>query len=223
MSDAQWGDEELPQKKKSIPTWVWFCSGGCLLMVLVLVVGAIFTTKFVSDMVDPEVQWPKLDELLPFDERPPELTMTAGFSMLGQQSQFTLMDNRGFMAQFQMVAGSQGASMRQQMFDNEEPKLVGNFGVIDFKNVQKGTVNVQGRDLRIVRMEMGLGDMMKSIPGVDDEDVDESAGHAAYIDLTPEDDSGMMWLQYTRRGSGETITDGEIQTFFEPFHVGPDR
>jgi len=223
MSDAQWGDEEVAPKKKSIPTWIWFCSGGCLLMVVVLVIGGLFIANMAKDAINPDVQWPKLNEFLPFDERPSELELTVGMSILGQQDQFTLMDKRGFTAQLQVVPGSTGANMLRQMFDSEEPKLVGNIGVINFESVQKGTVNVQGRELRVVRMVMSMGNMMKAIPGVDEEEIQESASHIVYIDLTPEGEGGMMWLQYTRRGQGEPITDAEIQAFFEPFHVGSDR
>lgn len=224
MSDSQWADQETVQKKKAIPTWAWFCGGGCLLLVLVLVIGGVFTARAFKGMMDPEEQWPKLEKILPFEERPQNLDMVFGMNILGQTQQYTLLDSRGFTAVIQSVSGPQGANMRKQMFDAEEPKLVGNMGMLDFENAQKTTIDVQGRDLRVVRLEMALGEMMQLIPGVEEDMEESGGGHMAYVDLTEEGDSGMMWLQYTRRGGdGGPITDDDIRAFFEPFQVGPNR
>jgi hypothetical protein len=119
------------------------------------------------------------------------------------------------------IAGKQGSKMRGDMFESDSPKLPPTMGAITYDNVEKGTLEVQGRELRVVRMEMGMG-WVKSLPGVDAEDVD-SVGHAAYIDLTQVGQEGGFWLQYTREADGGRITDEELREFFKPFHVGPNR
>lgn len=223
MSDPQWGDEQ-PLQKKSVPTWVWFCGGGCLLVAILAVAGGFLGMQFVTSMMDPEEQWPKLQEVLPFDERPPQLEMKFGMAMMGQ-AQFTLLDQRGFLVQIQAVPGAQGTNMRKRMFESETPELVGNLGMLDFENVEKGTLEIQGRELPIVRMQMAPGDVIQMLPGVEDEAEGEGQAqvHVIYVDLTEAGDDGMLWLQYTRDGPGGRITDEELLDFFEPFHVGSDR
>jgi hypothetical protein len=222
MTETPWGDEEPPPKKKSVPTWVWFCGGGCLLALVLLAAGGFMLFGFIKNTMDPEQAWPKLNAILPFDERPPELKMLAGLdmSLVGQQ-QFTLVDARGFMAQFMLVKGKQGNKMREDMFASETPKLTGNMGTIEFEDVQRGTIDVQGRTLRVVRMKIGLGWIKKIMP---DEEAEKGMGAAVYVDLEPEGQDGMFWLQYTRQDpKGGPITDEELQRFFKPFHVGPNR
>src|SRR5262249_40196208 len=119
MADTTWSSEEpTAPKKKSIPTWVWFCGGGCLLAVLVAIVGIALAIPMVARMKDPKVQWERLAHILPYDEQPPELTPTMGFGFgLGaSMEQVQLQDSRGFMITVQSQSGTKASEGRQKMF-----------------------------------------------------------------------------------------------------------
>jgi hypothetical protein len=89
-----------------------------------------------------------------------------------------------------------------------------------FEDLAPGTVEVQGRSLAVIRMRMEfsgvLGQMMPA-------EARDQMGSMAFIDLTPEGLEGMMLLQLTRIKGKEPISDDEIRTILEPFHVGPKR
>lgn len=210
MSEAQWSDEEPLPKKKSIPAWIWFCSAGCLLAVVAVVVLAFFGATFLKGALDPEQQWPALEALLPFDERPDELTMVMGMNLgIAGQKQFTLQDSRGYQAQFMHLSGGQGTAMRKKMFESEKPTLMGGMGIVTLEDAEKSEVEIQGRTLSVVRAKMDL-------PGLD--------LNTTWVDLTPEGETGFFYLQYQGlKQDSEYATDDELREFFEPFHVGPNR
>ena len=67
-TEADWLDEEeAPPKKRGFKKWLLLgCGCGCLVMVLAgVTVGVLFMRA-----ADPERQWPRIEALLPFDERP---------------------------------------------------------------------------------------------------------------------------------------------------------
>lgn len=64
--------EDAPQKKSSVPGWVWGCGGGCLL-VLLLVIGATWwIASKVQAMIDPENAWPEIAKLMPYGPLGPD-------------------------------------------------------------------------------------------------------------------------------------------------------
>ena len=76
MSEAEmYEQEEVAPKKKGLPTWLWFCGSGCLVMVILFVVGIGWVVKEAKKLADPELQWPKLAEVLPFEERPDNIEL----------------------------------------------------------------------------------------------------------------------------------------------------
>jgi hypothetical protein len=44
------------------------------------------------------------------------------------------------------------------------------------------------------------------------------------VDLTPEDvDNRVIFLEFSKVGSLEVVSDEDITSFLAPFHIGPDR
>lgn len=219
MAETAWTEEQTTgPKKKSIPTWVWFCGGGCLLAVLLAVVAIGFGFRAINQARDPDVQWARLAEVLPFDERPKEMELVMGVHIVGDQ--YTFKDDRGFQVQIQNHAGKDGTQGRQDMFGTDDPKFPQNMVVMKFEDLQPGSVEIQGRDLRLLRMRMELaGVLNKLIP----KEAREGMGSMAFVDLTPEGREGMLLAQFTRLKGTEPITDDEIREILKPFHVGPKR
>jgi hypothetical protein len=225
MAENQWGEEAPPPKKKSIPTWAWFCGGGCLLALLALVIGGWLMIGWAKRMTDPAVQWPKLAEVLPYDARPDGvgiegLELASGTQMMGVQ-QYSLHDEaRGLLAVLQRMPGDQGDGPRRQLFQDDEPSVQGGGLVYGLEQVEKGTLDVQGRTLPIVRCIVNFEGLMKKLMP---EEAEGGMGATAYLDLTDEEDGRYTLLQLSRLGNKERIRDEEIQEFLRPFHVGPNR
>jgi hypothetical protein len=219
MAETAWTEEAAhPPKKRGIPTWLWFCGGGCLLAVLFAIVVAGLGYRFIRKARDPEAVKAGVQKILPYDRWPAELTPVMGFQLLGEQ--YTFEDSRGFQEQIQLHRGPEGSEGRKGMFRSEDPKFPKDLMVMKFEELKPGAVEVQGRELRLLRMRMQFaGFIAQMMP----KEVREGLATMAFVDLTPEDLDGMLLLQITRtRGEGP-ITDEEIQTILEPFHVGPKR
>lgn len=217
MSETTWGEGEvLPPKKKKVPTWLWFCGSGCLLaVVLAIVLGAWFASKF-KDALDPEKQWPNVAEVLPFDERPRELDLKWG-STIGMDM-FVFIDERGFAAILMRFRPSDGAEVRQTLMN---PEYKGGFmGMGDRKGLEAGRIRVQGRDLEVVRFHQMEGEGgsggQPGAPRVGD-------GESIMVLLTPPEATEPVVLQLVRSAGEGPITDEDVQRFLKPFHVGPDR
>ena len=214
-----WTEEQTTgPTKKSIPTWVWFCGGGCLLAVLLAVVAIGFGFQFVKKAMDPEVQWQKLALILPYDERPPEMQLMFG-NQIGVE-QYTFQDSRGFQLQIQNHGGADGTHARKQMFGSDKPEFPQNMVVMKFEPPVAGSVEVQGRTLRLFRTRMQFsGAFGKMMP----QEARDGMGSMAFIDLTPEGREGMLMLQVTRVKGPESVSDDEIRMLLKPFHIGPNR
>lgn len=209
MSESTWGDADStpPPKKKTIPTWLWFCGGGCLLAVILAIAGGAWVASRFSGATDPEKQWPKVAEILPFDQRPSELELKFGLDLGMQMYYFD--DRRGYMAVL-MHMGLGGRHERDQFMNPD--------GGMGRKEAQAGKITVQGRELDLLRFQhMGKqGDAQPGTPEVND-------GPAVFVDLTPEGASGFTILQLVSLRAPGPIADEVIQEFLKPFHVGPVR
>ena len=220
MAEVTWTEEgpSAPPKKK-IPTWVWFCGGGCLAVIVLGVVAIGIGVSFVKKAADQEKQWPELAKILPFDERPPDLKLIFG-NQLGME-QYQLHDERhGFNVQIQHHKGAQGTEAREQMFGSDKPQIPENLVVMKFADMQPGVVNVQGRDLRVIRMRMELAGFMKSVVPKEGQG---ALGSAMFVDATREGQDGLLFIQLIREGGSEPISDAELRELLQPFHVGPNR
>jgi hypothetical protein len=219
MAETAWSVEEAgPPKKRGIPTWLWFCGGGCLLAVLFGIVALGLGYHFVKKATDPELQKQALAKILPYDQWPQEMKPKFGFQVVGEQ--YTFEDSRGFQEQIQLHKGRDGAEGRKRLFDAEHPQFPQSFGVGRFEDMKSGTVEVQGRELHVLRMKVELAEFITRWM---DKDAKNKLPSMAFVDLTPDDLEGMLLIQITRQRDDAPITDDEIRDILRPFHVGPKR
>lgn len=219
MADTAWTEETTsgPPKKK-IPTWLWFCGGGCILAVLVAVVALGFGYRFFKRATDPELQKAAIAKILPYDAWPPEMKPVMGFQIVGEQ--YTFEDSRGFQEQIQLHRGRDGAEGRKKMFDAEHPEFPKDLAVMEFQDLKGGTVEVQGRSLPVLRMRLRFtGIMAKFMP----KEAKDRMGCMAFVDITPDDLEGMLLLQVTRTNGDDPVSDDDVRNILKPFRVGPNR
>ena len=220
MAETTWTEEgtEGPRKKR-IPTWAWFCGGGCLLAILIAVVVGGLGFQAAKKMVDPEEQGKRLALVLPHDPLPPDLKLMFGHQLGVEQYTFQN-DARGYQLQVQNFEGEDGTEAREQMFGKEKPEFPENLLVMKFQDITPGTVAVQGRDLRLIRMRAEFSGLLaKWMPA----EAKNQLGYMAFIDATPPGRDGMLFLQITRTRDQKPISDEDIAEILQPFHIGPDR
>ncbi len=218
--DSGWSEDPVvPPKKKSFPGWLLFCGAGCLLAMVLGLVGSYFLFQEAKKAMDPEAQWARLGESIELDARPPELNMMFGWGM--GMDLWMIYDRRGYIAAIYDFGESE-ADGREEIF-SEDFSGGGVSGLNRIEDPELGEVTVQGRTLPVVRLlnKGGFG-----APGGQQVD-GESA--ACFVDLTPEGDPGfqMLFLMRDPNASSEVamdpISDEAIREFLLPFVVGPDR
>ncbi len=218
MSEQDWNEEVAPPpKKKGLPGWLMFCGGGCLIAMILGSIGFYFVFEAFSKSMDPEENWARLEEHFDIDARPPELDPMFSWS-LGMDF-WMLMDDRGYIVVIYDFGEAQ-ASERDAIF-SEDFKGGGLPGLNKIDDPKIGVVNVQGRELKVVRFENSGG----FNPG--GQQTAGGQGPACFVDITDVDDPGFQMV-FLMRGPGgedakEEISDEAIQDFLEPFVIGPDR
>jgi len=215
MTETTWGESEAPVRKKAVPTWLWFCGGGCLLALIVAIAGGAWIFGEVKDALDPEKQWPKIQAILPYDERPAELELFWG-STIGMDL-FMFHDQRGYVAVLMRFPAADADEARDQLMNPEFEGGV--MGAGERKDLQAGTIRVQGRELDVLRFHQDQGGGGGGAGGRPD----TGSGSSILVELSTPDAARPMILQLVRPGGTEPISDEEVQQFLEPFHVGPDR
>jgi hypothetical protein len=209
MTEADWGSEGAGPKPKRIPTWLWFCGGGCLIAIVLAVVAAVFAFQELKSLGDAEKQLPVLSEKVAHDPLPPEMHFEMRMPVLDW---FVFSDERGYGWIIYAPGPAQAAEMRRMLLD---PGFTGSFfGQGGRKEPREAVVRVQGRDVRGVRcIQLGGG----SQPGAD------HAGPSIVLDVTPEGQSGLVAVQLVRVSGEDEIGDDDVRELLRPFHVGPER
>jgi hypothetical protein len=219
MSDQNWADEPVvPPKKKGLPGWLLFCGAGCLLLAVLAAVGAFFVVKEAQKAMDPMAQWERLDQSIELDARPPELSMMFGWGV--GIDLWMIYDQRGYIAAVYDF-GEAEADARTEIF-SEDFAGGGVPGMNKMEDPELGEVVVQGRTLPVMRIVNKGGFQPAGGQGVSGDSA------ACFVDLTPEGDPGFKMLFLLRdpnRGEQamEPVPDEAVQTFLEPFVIGPDR
>jgi hypothetical protein len=214
MSEQQeWAEEPaVPPRKKGLPGWLMFCGGGCLIAVILGAIAAYFAVGEFKKALDPDAQWARLEETLEMDARPPELQMMMGWGI--GIDLWMIKDERGYIAAIYDF-GEAESEGREEIF-SDKFKGGGVPGLSKIEDPEVGEVIVQGRSLPIVRFQNKGG----FNPGGGEKVAGQGA--ACFLDLTPEGDSGFVMVFLMKMdGSKEPIEDAAIQTFLQPFVVGP--
>ena len=201
MSEASWGDEESAEPaKRRVPTWVWWgCGGGCLLLTLMGGAMAVFGWRLVSEGMDPEVQWPRLAQVLAFDRRPEGIELHFGSGLVGAD-QFVLEDaERGLIATVLQYPASAGVTV-----DLLDPELGLPLGLGKLIEPETGTLLVQGREVPCVR----FAGIQRQGQG----------GAGVRLDLTGARKQPRT-LELRRAAGAQRIEDAEVEAFLLPFDV----
>lgn len=210
MSEADWGEEGRPARagqgnsSARFPAWIWWgCGGGCLLATLAMGAAGMFGWRMFQQSKDPEQQWPRLDEVLAFDERPAQLELGFGVAMgaIGANL-FHLFDHQKALQVTLIEYPSSTGSDYQELMDPQFAVM----GLGRLVEPEHGTLVVQGREVPGVRF-------LRVTP----EPEDGGPGAGIRIDLTG-DRAKPRTLELRRRGALR-IEDAEVAAFLVPFDV----
>jgi hypothetical protein len=218
MSAAEWSGEmsELAKPpKKRVPTWVWGCGGGCLLMVVVALLLAAYGFKLVKGAADQDAQWARLGKHLPVDARPPGVMIFGVPFRLQGMSIWSLQDatNKQQAIVFQAPPGPKARESKAELFDATKEVSFMGFGR---HGVEVGEVEVQGRRLHCVRYTSMDEDRE---PGPMDSILKEMQGASIAVDLAPEGSDELLALILTRQGNEARIEDAALAQFLAPFRI----
>lgn len=215
MSETNWGEEgAAPAKKRSVPTWIWFCGGGCLAAVVLGVIAAAVLFSKAKEWGQAESQLPELAKVLPFDEPLPAEMQFKFVMPIPGMATYVFADERGYASIFYSASPGNAQELRDTLLNENYDGAM--FGMGGRKDVTAARVRVQGREVKVVRFYQMRGSEAGGAQG-------GNQGQSAIVDLTPEGASGLVLLQVVRGGGDTPITDEELHMLLKPFHVGPDR
>ena len=236
MSEESWGKDHLEAQKppRSVPVWVWACGSGCLLTIVALVVLGYFGWRLIQQSTDPAVQWARLAEVLPYDEPAPPMTLVGLPSMRGVRIWQLTSSDRQMQATIVQV-NDDVEETRQGFLEPERGgQAIPFLGVLGVFAAEKGTARVQGRELPYVRFQTFPPESetepapeeteeREGRPGVLEGMRGAVRGTTMHVDLRPGSTGEGLFLQLTKPGSREPVTEEALRQFLEPFHVGPER
>lgn len=199
----EWGDVSEVKSKKGVSNWLLFCGGGCLIATILTAAAGYFGWKALEEMRDPEVFWPKVDELVHVDSPMPERFMVMMSLSVGDQVQRQFLDiETGLSVQVISPPDEAEEETRASLF-SEDPSFTGM--LLSHKN--SGMMTIQGREVRFVDTTVNLGVMKQ---------------RALFIDVTSE---GGEFVLISLQGAegGSEIPREDIDGILQFFHIGPDR
>ena len=234
MADQlDWGTEaNVPVKPpRRVPTWAWFCGGGCLLALIVMVALAIAVFSWGKEMADPDKQWREVEQVLTVEKRPEGEIF--GMKVPFQDLRVISLQQGGTKIDFMIAGGAQGEELREQFLDpsaemNFGP-LLGNMGRYEPQEV---TLSVQGCELKGMRFitQPRSAESETEVPldeNGDPRDLEFSEAtklamrqSTVALDISPEGGTKVVILQYSHMGTLETIEDSEVIEFLAHFKLG---
>jgi hypothetical protein len=224
MAESGWGTDDLQplEKKRKVPIWVWVTCSGCLLaavaLALVLVLSIPHIKRWAATLNDPEVQWPKVAEVLPFDERPPE-TDIFRLPFPGMQGwKLTTRDGQRT-AILPAAEATRAAELRKVLHQPQKQSAF--WPGADELEPQQGSIDVQGRALACTRMSKKAKG--KSEPA-DSAPADPGGPYPGIaIDVTPEGSAGVVLFIVHAERDADDLDDAEVERLLAPFRIGPEH
>ena len=201
--DDTW--EEAPPKKRGLPRWVWFtCGCGSLLALLGAVGLMILSYTVMRDSQDPDVQWPRVEEALGFEERP-DIELETGMKVpLTPLETYQLWDHELDVVALFYVSDEPGLLGE---YLREDPSSTVVFGLGTPVGAQAGEMELRGRTVPILSFESIKGQSIK--PGYE-------AG--IRIDLGRVKEKFVVAELRKRSKTSEE----DVRSFFEPFTLWSD-
>lgn len=220
LADDDWGDlESLPPPRSAAPRWLLFCGGGCLVLVIASIVLLKSGFDWYRAATDEEQQWPRVAEVLPFDERPPGFELQLGMSFRGYQGfWFTSKDRADGATEPDdgQVPPRRSVFLLVVAAADRSAALVETRGSSEAEvEVEEGEIEIQGRRLPLVRS------VSPAAPGILGTE-GQPALATLQVDLSRKDATEGLLLVVQGRAD-DPPTDEEVREFLAPFHVGPER
>jgi len=199
----EWGDVAEASSKKGMPTWLFFCGGGCLIAVILTAVGGFFAVQFVKDMVDPAVFWPKVDSLVTVDSPMPErFQPVMSISVAGTQ-QFQFLDKDTLLlVQVFSPPSSEEAGFESNLFQ-EDPSFPG----MMLEHQDNGVMTIQGRELPFVEAKS---------------DLIATKQRVLFLNATT-DGGELVIMSFIHDDGSRAIPREDVSDLLQVFHIGPDR
>ncbi|MEX1025925.1 MAG: hypothetical protein WD226_12700 [Planctomycetota bacterium] len=196
--------EARPPAKAGVPTWLWLgCGGGCLGLVVIVGVLFVLGKRAVETMMDPELQWPKLERALPFEERPQDLEMMGMSMPFLPFEQFILMDEANDRMATIFVAKQDADTMFDNLMKEKPTGAVMGMGTL--KDLEARTFTIQGVEVPAVIFS-----------GIGGQDIGAEVGSGARINLHAAGQDGVL-VELRKLGAKEPLTEAEVEDFFQYF------
>jgi len=245
MTDQDWGDlDALPARKSGAPRWLWFCGGGCLLMLLTALGAGWGLVSWYKAGARGEDRLDRLAKVLPHDELSEDFDLKFAQVVPFSEIEFFLFTASGF-----GDPEGRGREDEEEEEDDDDPEELedeestergpgrrgsdalfvvfmyvpndddGDEGdipeLVDPDDEDHVPMRIQGRDLQAVHVDNGWRS--------DSWGMAMGPQPSLALELTAEGSEGRLILFAGRERSDEVVTQEEIAKFLAPFHVGPER
>jgi hypothetical protein len=207
--EADWESVlDEPPPRPGMPRWVLYgCGCGCLVTVLIAVLLLVLGVRVVGEATDAELQWPRLAEILPYDEVPFDLDLEVGFGFSAMENYTLVNQEAGYTASVLSVEVHSEQDVDIFMIPESQGVLSRLGQPVDGR---PGELEIQGRVVRTLSFRKTrvpvFGDKLG--PGVR---VDLSGGGRAIL------------VDFRRTSSQEPFRDEELLEFFDYFDVWRGR
>jgi hypothetical protein len=205
-----WGsDFEAPQKKSRLPVLAWVLGSGCFFLLILVVVAVLAFGRMMKRASDPEIQWPKVAEVLPFDEPPAGIQVLQIFKWGGTRTWLLFpRKDPDFQVLLLHVTGEDAQESRAKFFGKEAEVF---------------TLVAQGRELPAVRAASEEGGFGRDTDFRDVMVSELASGPCLRLDLSPPGSPDLLMLQWTDMDGAEPVDEQRVLSFLEPFDLGSVR
>jgi hypothetical protein len=214
MSEVAWSEEatEAPRKKRRIPPWVlWGCGCGCLVALILAGILVVVGVRIAKEAADPEIAWARVDELLPFEQRP-EGCEVGGLTIdiLGFGQYHLQPPGEPFLLLLQRMPSKEAID---RWLDPDSRENQGIFGVNKIHEAEPGTIEVQGREVPALRCKAWLPEKAHDRG---------AAGASIRLDLSSANGPPIQ-LQIIAADGRDRVEDADVARLLAPFEVWQGR